>query len=610
MISDSHPQMNVNDGARRGLAGGAILAVLLTVLVFLQTLGFDFLNLDDNWYVVLDRNVHRGLSPETIAWAFTTFGNPYYMPLTRLSFLLDTSLYGIEPAGFHLTNLILHAVSVLLVLYLVWLLSGRWIAAVVTALLFAVHPQHIEAFVWVSERKEVLSALFGLLSLACYVKYARADSAAGRPAARLYLAALLLFIFSLLAKPAWITLPGILLLLDWWPLRRYGPGKTGRLLAEKAPFVLVTLLFVAITLYSAASTVDYVSNSAQNLPILQRVLNSGVIYVTYLYYTFVPLDLPVYFPYPREPLPAWEIAGAFALMFLVSLAAWSSRKTSPHWLMGWLWFLGTLFPAVGIVSAGESVFIGNRWTYLPHIGLFAALAIPVAAYRDRRPRFRHYVVATALAVIAALSVSSWRQSWHWQDSESFWRQAIHTVPDNDMAHYMLGTYYLQQGEPRKALVELETAWRLAPDDAFYALMLGNAYAASGDTGKSWEAYRNIVETGPPNIKLLNEMGLLSLHNGRPRLALDFFRAAVASTVMRPHHRLPAYLSPLYAGYAAGVTGAMEDSQAYLLLFLDDDKASRDDSCTVARQELSRITRGAVDPRPMTILNQLCPPAGG
>lgn len=400
-------------------------------------------------------------------------------------------------------------------------------------------------------------------------------------------------------------MPFVLLLIDWWPLKRNKSDSIRLILMDKVPFVLLVVLFISITLYSAASTVDYISNSAQTLPLIQRILNSGVVYITYLFLTIYPADLPVYFPYPRGALPAWKIIGSIFILFTVTSLFIFQRKGSPHLLTGWLWFLGTLVPMIGIVSAGESVFIANRWTYLAHIGLFAGCVWAGVIYSEKYTQIKIYLGLLAFFTIGALAVSSWNQTKHWETSETFWKQAIRTTDNNHFAHYMLGSYYLDMERTDSAISELEKAYHLESTDAFYALLLGNAYGIKGDTSKAWEYYEKIITIGSSNIKLLTEMGLASLDQNRLDIGLKFFQAAIDSPVVRPHHQRYKYLALLYAGHALTMLDSPTEATSYFGRFIDSDIDNKPGLCVYAQNELQRISKQTDPSRSLELINTIC-----
>jgi pentatricopeptide repeat protein len=567
----------------------AIFIVLLCITIYGQTLQFDFINLDDDAYITLNPTVHEGLNWKTTKWAFTVFDEPYYMPLTRISYLVDVSVYGIQAGGFHLTNLALHIINSIILLLLINRLTRSRPASVIFTALFAVHPQHIEAFVWIAERKEVLSALFGLSSLALYIKHVTGKRFDQISDHRYYLLASIFLIFSLLAKPVWVTFPFILLLIDWWPLKRINRESIIGILAEKIPFLLICLLFSFITVYSAAATVDQITNDAGTLPIYQRLSNVPVIYTEYLIRTFLPFDLPNYYPYPRDYLPAWKILGSALLVIGVSLLFFTTRKQNPHLLAGWLWFLGTLFPMTGLMSAGESVFIANRWTYLPHIGLFVSIIWHSLIIYEKYARYRLVLASTGIIVIMIFSISSFNQSKYWQNSVTYWQQALNTIPGNHTAYYMLGTYYLNARDTDKAIRYLRSAYKLNPSEPFYALMLGNAYARRGEIEMAWHYFDSMVTKSSPNIKLLTQMGLIALYNLRFDPAVNYFQAAMASPLeSRHHHYKYKKMAYLYAGLALINLDSATAAREMFKHFIGNTREDKNITCEFAEKEIERI----------------------
>lgn len=599
--------MPILAGKARHYLPGIILIVLLCALIYGQTLGFDFLNLDDNIYITLNPVMRDGLTWLSVKWSFLTFNSPYYMPITRLSYLIDASIYGIQPWGFHLTNLILHIVNSILIVYLCRLLSGHMLFSSLVGLVFAVHPQHIEAFVWIAERKEVLSTMFGLLSLIFYVRHIKQLQAHEIVELhnKYYLLACLTFLLSLMAKPMWITFPFVLILIDYWPLQRFKHETIVKVLIDKLPFLVFSYFLSLILIYSAASTVDHITNSVQTLPLYQRISNIPVIYIKYLLMIFYPADLPNYYPYPRDPLPLIQVAGSSALILALTAVLFIKRKKVPHLLVGWLWFLGTLFPVTGLFSAGESVFIANRWTYLPHIGLFAAIIWQVVLAFNKTGKTRGYLITGTVVVLFGLSLSSFYQTRHWRNSETYWQQALRTSVDNNEAHYMLGTYYLNINRTDMAIQELEKAFRLMPSDAFYALMLGRAYAKKGDIKTAWHYFNLLLKIGPPDIKLLTTMGQTALASKRLDTALEFFQAAIDSPVERPQHYKYQRLAYLYAGHVLVLLGSADRAKLYFEDFLGENEEEKSNMCQFAGQELLNLNSKSDTSRSIALLKDLC-----
>ena len=350
--------------------------ILLASLVLGHVCGNDFINMDDPHYVTANDQVNGGLTESSLRWAWTTFHAGYWMPLTWLSLQLDASLYwprypvaGTSSAsaaawGFHLTNLLLHLANTLLVYWLLLRLTrlGGW--AVLIAALFAVHPLHVESVAWITERKDVLSTFFGLLALLAYLRFQE------KPGWVRYLVCTLALALSLMAKPMLVTLPAIMLLLDYWPLGRLGKVSWTRLVLEKGPFFGLSLLITAITIFAqqqagAVSALD-------KLPLNLRLANAVVSYEGYLVKTFWPQDLTCFYPHPGATLTFFQVLRAGLVMVGITALVVAARRKLPAMLVGWLWFVGTLAPVIGLIQAGEQG-MADRFTYVPLIGLFLAL---------------------------------------------------------------------------------------------------------------------------------------------------------------------------------------------------------------------------------------------
>jgi hypothetical protein len=408
---------------RTTLLAGALLA-LLAVALYAPTARHGFVNLDDDAYVVLNPRVNAGLRAANVAWAFTGTACSNWHPLTWISHMLDVQLYGLMPRGHHLTNVALHAANTVLLL-LLWrgLTGSLWRSALVAAL-FAVHPLHVESVAWIAERKDLLSTLLGLLAALAYLGHLR------RPRPVAHALALCLFALALMAKPMLVTLPLLLLVLDVWPLGRLG-GPAGRraalrrLVVEKAPWAALSLGSAAITLsvQSASGAV----RPGDVFPVSERLANALVSGVAYAGAALWPARLAVYYPHPGGSLPAWQGAVAAALLAAASAAAWRAARRRPHLAAGWLWFLLSLAPVIGIVQVGTQA-RADRYTYLPLTGLFVALAwsLPRAA---RAPRSARRTAASAAAVVALLALAARIQTAYWRDSLTLLGRALDVVSD-------------------------------------------------------------------------------------------------------------------------------------------------------------------------------------
>jgi tetratricopeptide (TPR) repeat protein len=429
------------------LVGVALAVLTLASLGGVCQAGFidDF---DDDEYVSRNPDVLAGWTASGLGWALTSFHSYNWHPLTWLSLQTDAQFFGTGPRAFHRTNLLLHTANVLLLFgVLRWLTGDRWRSAVVAAF-FAVHPLHVESVAWVAERKDELSALFWMLSLAAYAAYAH------RPGPARYALVVLALALGLAAKPMLVTLPCVLLLLDYWPLGRLRRGGTPvwRLVAEKLPLLALAAGCSAATLAAQERIVKPLADFS--LPL--RVANALVSYATYLRQTLWPADLAFFYPHPGESLPAWQVAGAAALLGgITALAVWQARRR-PYLVVGWLWYLGTLVPVIGLVQVGLQGH-ADRYTYIPLIGIFIMVSWGVPDLLAKVPVRPAPIATTAAALVAACAVLSWVQVSYWQDSLALWQHTLEVTTDNYLAHEHIGGILLRRNDIRRNDRELEAA---------------------------------------------------------------------------------------------------------------------------------------------------------
>jgi tetratricopeptide (TPR) repeat protein len=401
---------------RDWIAAGLLAA--LTFVAFARALDAGFVNFDDADYVTANLNVTEGLSPARIVWAFTTLHNANWHPLTWLSLQLDASLWGRDARGFHLTNVLLHCANAALAFLALRALTGCFWESCAVALLFAVHPLRAESVAWVSERKDVLSVLFGLLALYGYARYVQ------RPTFRRYLGVAVPFALSLMSKPTLVTLPFLLLVLDWWPLARWPTRGTWPLVREKLPLFGLTVASAALTF--VAQRMGGAVGDLKTFPLAMRLENAAVSYVGYLLQTVWPVNLCPFYTHPGQQdhpgdyLPVWKVAGAVLLLVAMTTAAVLSRRRAPYLLAGWLWYVGTLVPVIGIVQVGNQA-MADRYTYFPQIGVLIALCWGAASLLRPWPR-----AALALPAVAAVALMAlnWRQVSYWHDSVTLWHHAL------------------------------------------------------------------------------------------------------------------------------------------------------------------------------------------
>lgn len=441
-----------------------LVCAALTALVFVAfgaALSFGFVNYDDGHYVYANEHITGGITADGLRWALTHPHGANWHPLTSLSHMLDCQLFGLNAFGHHLTSLLLHAAAAICLCAALWRLSGAFWCSALVAALFAVHPLRAESVVWISERKDVLSGLFCMLTLWSYAAYAKQPFALKR-----YVPVLLFFTLGLLSKPMLVTLPFVLLLLDFWPLRRMG---VRRLLLEKVPLLLLSAGCGAATVWAqgrAVATVDA-------LPLSWRFGNAALSYVTYVKQLFVPTGLAVLVPAHVESLSFVAVAGALLFLAAVSVAVVAQIKRRPYLAVGWCLFLGMLVPVIGIVQVGSQAH-ADRYTYLPHIGLLIML-VWLGAERLRKPA----VGLLSAAVLCVLVLLARSQTMVWRDSITLWTHTLELTQNNHVARGNLGAALLVEGRPAPAAAHLEEAVRLEPRKPELHNNLAIAYAETG-----------------------------------------------------------------------------------------------------------------------------------
>jgi protein O-mannosyl-transferase len=489
--------------------GICVILAGLTWLVFGQTLWHDFINYDDPRYVYENTKITGGLSTSGIAWAFTHIHSMNWHPLTTISHMLDCQLYGLNAGWHHFTNVLLHTLAaILLFLALQQMTNAVWRSAFVAAV-FAIHPLRVESVAWVAERKDVLSGVCFMLTLLAYVFYTRAPSL-GR-----YLAVALVFVFGLMSKPMLVTLPLVLLVLDYWPLSRIGGRGSGagpQLLIpvlEKIPLIALSAVSSFVTLLVQKGAVGW----TEDLPILERINNAAVSYVLYIWQMFWPMNLAVFYPHPENRLPLWEIISSLLLLICITALAIAVRKKRPYLITGWLWYLGMLVPVIGLVQVGWQG-RADRYTYLPQIGLYIAITWAVADLTSLWRRQRTIVSATAILIISALSLCAWVQTSYWRDSETLFRHALAVTANNDVAENNLGIVFLRQGKVDEAISLLQTAVDLRPDNSPAHDNLAKALLQKGQVADALIHYRKLLELQPDNIEVHNIVGTVLIQQGR------------------------------------------------------------------------------------------------
>lgn len=464
-----------------------VFLIVATFAVYWQLTGYEFVDLDDSLYITNNPQLKAGLTGQNVIWAFTTDRVGLWIPLTWLSFMLDFEFWGLDPGGYHLTNLLFHIANILLLFLVLNRITGAlWKSAFVAAL-FAIHPLHVESVAWVTERKDVLSTMFWILTIWAYVRYVE------QPTYMKYLLTLFTFVLSLMAKPVVVTLPCVLLLLDYWPLDRFQVDHSGvdgnasrqpdinlsTLRSRALPLILEKIPFLGLA--AAVSAVTFVLTEKETLeflPIKYRIANSLVSYVTYIVKMIWPHDLAVPYPHPYTSLSIWKAAGAGVILIIISFAVIRAARRLPYLAVGWLWYLVTLVPNIGLVQAGRQA-MADRFTYIPLIGLFIMVAwgVPELVKGWRLRRLALGVSASVL--LLGLMVCTRLQTRYWKDPIALFTHAVNVTADNYVAHYSLGLALGREGKLEESMKHSYEALRIKPDYAEAHNNLGTALAKQG-----------------------------------------------------------------------------------------------------------------------------------
>jgi len=503
--------------AKSWIAGFSIVDLAIWIGLFLSVLllygqveHFEFSFYDDPEYVTDNVHVRAGLTPETVRWAATAVVAGNWAPVTVLSHAAAVQLFGLESGEHHMINVLLHALAALVLFAaLQRATKARWPSAFVAAL-FALHPVHVESVAWLAERKDVLYAFFGFLALYAYVRYAE------RPSIHRYIVVAALFALGLMSKPMLVTFPFLLLLLDYWPLRR---ARFPRVIWEKLPLLALSAADSVVTFLVQGS-----SGAVQVIPLAFRLRSALVASVVYIGQMFVPVHLAVFYPY--RAVPMWQAALAAVVLLAISTVATLRWRAQPYLATGWFWFLGTLVPVIGIVQVGSQAH-ADRYTYIPLIGLSIMLAWGAADALRKWPQTR-----TPIATIAALSCVAWmiltaRQAATWQNSGRLFQHAVDVTKDNYVAENGLAMYLAQTGRGAEAIPHFEAVLRSIPDDAKVHNALGILYAATPDHKQQAIAhFQAAIRNHPDYMEAQYNLGLaLSQEPGRAAEALAHLEAA-------------------------------------------------------------------------------------
>jgi tetratricopeptide (TPR) repeat protein len=573
---------------------------LLVVGTFFPTVHNDFVGFDDPDYVTANAHVQRGLTWETVPWAFRSTAACNWHPLTWLSHMLDVQLFGLQPWGHHLTSILLHAMNTVLVFLVFKRMTGSVWRSCFVAAVFGLHPLHVESVAWISERKDVLSTFFWMLTLWAYAQYARGRTARNPVGAAevgptklgptgaipkcsgtgSYVLALVFFALGLMSKPMLVTLPFVLLLLDYWPLREFKSlelkssdpkelainssthnSKLSNFLcltAEKIPFFLLAAVVSGITYVVQKQSGSVTSG----LPFVDRVENAVVSYCRYLGKLFCPVDLAVYYPYP-DRWPATIVCSACLVLLVVSVFAIALRRNHPYLLVGWFWFIGTLAPVIGLVQVGLQA-MADRYTYVPSLGIFMMLAWGI---HDLSSRWRGKLLKPALAaalVVPLCIVLSRHQIGYWKDSETLFRRAIAVTKDNYLAYDNLGTALTAKGKLDEAVGEYQEALRIKPDFAEAHNNLGSCLAKKGELAEAIDQFVQALKLNPGFAEAHFNLAAALGDAGRIQDAIAQYQEAIR---LKPDFTDARYN---LGNVLSGMPGRLDDAVAQYLALLQID----------------------------------------
>ena len=516
---------------KRLLGSRAFLGVCIaicTVAVFARVGQFGFISLDDPDYVSDNLNVSGGVRVQSVIWAFAAAHFSNWHPLTWLSHMLDCDLFGLNPGAHHLVNVLLHAANAVLLFRLFSKITGRLWCSLVVALLFALHPLHVESVAWVSERKDTLSALFWVVTILAYVRYTE------RPGLNRYAVTMLLFTAGLLSKPMVVTLPFVLLLLDYWPLYRIKhlqPSGVGSLQITPHPFrwlILEKIPLIALSVVSSVITFLAQRHDAMVsldvLPLNIRIANAVVSYTRYLWKMLVPLNPAVIYPLLPD-ISAGSVMGALIILVSLTILAVRHARSRPYLLIGWLWYLASLVPVIGLVQVGEQA-MADRYTYLPLIGIFLALVWGVADFAEKLKVRTATIVAISAVILGTCAAATSYYIGYWRDDFALFSQAVTATEDNSTAHALLADALVQRGEDGEAARNLEEALRIRPQSAKTHYQCGLVQAKQKQYEKAVFHYREAVQLRPDYADAYNELGVALSKLGRLAEAAESFTAAI------------------------------------------------------------------------------------
>jgi tetratricopeptide (TPR) repeat protein len=497
----------------------AFLLILATLTLYSPTLHNGFVNYDDPAYVTANAHVRQGLSWSNVRWAFTATVEANWHPLTWISHMADVQFFKLNATGHHAVSVVLHVINLVLLFFLLNRATGYTLRSAVVAALFAVHPLNVESVAWVAERKSLLCTLFFLLTLWAYGWYVR------KPGAGRYLSVALLFALGLMAKPMVITLPFVLLLLDYWPLQRV--SKTSKLFAEKIPLFTMSAVSALITV--CAQHRGGALGITVALPLNLRIKNAIYSYLDYIFKGIWPSHLAVFYPHPENSLAMWKVLAAVALLLTISALVWHFRRNK-YLLVGWLWYLGTMVPVIGIVQVGRQA-MADRYVYIPFVGLFVIVVWLVADLFALARVSRVAAIAITLAIFSGYTAASYIQIGYWRNSITLFAHTLQVTTDNGIAEDNLGAALMDAGRPDLAFSHFEAAVRLVPQLSTPHYNLATVLHRQNQLDAAMHEYQlALTYTLDPteSAQAHNNLGVLLTQQNQSTAAIAEFTAAIAA----------------------------------------------------------------------------------
>ena len=512
-----------------------VIAILAT---YWQVRNFDFILFDDAEYVTQNHHIKNGLTYDNLIWALTSTYAANWHPLTWVSHMSDISMYGMDAGQHHITNLILHIINSLLLLIILKQMTGNLWPSSFAAALFALHPLHVESVAWIAERKDVLCTLFGMLTLLTYIRYLK------RLERKWYLLALLFYIAGLMAKPMLVTLPFLLLLLDYWPLKRFEAQLSDnkftiqeylslsiftkskfylksifKLILEKLPFIAFAVASGIVTLFAQHSS-DAVA-SMDLYTVNNRIANTVISYVSYIGKMFWPSRLTFFYPYP-EKYPLWQIVGAFFMLSVICLLVFKYGRRYPFLAVGWLWYIGSLVPVIGLLQVGAQA-MADRYTYIPLIGLFIIIAWGTPELLARLHYRQTALYTLAILTLGILTFTTWRQAGYWKNDITLIHHALDITDNNYLAHNNLGIALTLRGRADEASNHFKKALQIWPSYADANNNLGFILYAQGKSYEAIRHFREALHENPYLIKARNNMAKALMSQGKTAEAIECYK---------------------------------------------------------------------------------------